>query len=62
MKLKVVVCSMTVGGGFDYRLSRRLSLRPIQADYLFTHFPNGTNDHQNNLRLTTGLAVRFGER
>jgi hypothetical protein len=29
--------AMTVGGGVDYRLSR-LSLRPIEADYLMTRF------------------------
>jgi len=30
--------AMTVGVGFDYRLSHRLSLRPIQVDYLLTRF------------------------
>jgi len=58
--------AMTVGGGFDYRLSRRLSIRPIQADYLLTHFNefesfqlNTSNSTQNNVRLSTGLVFHF---
>jgi opacity protein-like surface antigen len=55
--------AMTVGGGFDYRLSRRLSLRPIQADYLLTRFKEfvETSDRptQANLRLSTGVVFHF---
>jgi opacity protein-like surface antigen len=57
--------AMTLGGGVDYRLSRRFSVRVLQADYLLTHFKEfdslgptlkGT---QNNVRLSTGLAFHF---
>ena len=55
--------AMTVGGGFDYRLSRRLSLRPIQADYLLTRFKEfdefSSRSTQNNVRLSTGLVFHF---
>ncbi|HEU0369982.1 MAG TPA: hypothetical protein VFR42_12265, partial [Candidatus Acidoferrum sp.] len=58
--------AMTVGGGFDFRLSRRISIRPIQADYLLTRFNefetfqlNTSNSTQNNLRLSTGLVFHF---
>ncbi len=58
--------AMTVGGGFDLRLSRRISLRPIQADYLLTHFNefetfqfNTGNSWQNNVRLSTGVVFHF---
>jgi hypothetical protein len=58
--------AMTVGGGFDYRLSRRLSLRPIQADYLLTRFKEfdafAVTDNrftQNNARLSTGVVFHF---
>jgi hypothetical protein len=58
--------AMTVGGGFDFRLSRRISVRPIQADYLLTHFNefqtfqlNTSNSTQNNLRLSTGVVFHF---
>ncbi len=56
---------MTLGGGLDYNLSRRLSVRVLQADYLQTHFKEfdslgptlkGT---QNNVRLFTGLVFHF---
>jgi peptidoglycan-associated lipoprotein len=48
-----------LGGGLDLRANRRFSFRLVEADYLVTTFNNGTNDHQNNLRLSTGVVVRF---
>lgn len=54
--------AMTIGAGIDYRLSRHLSVRPIQADYLLTRFNEFTvnsNPTQNNLRLSTGLVFHF---
>jgi outer membrane immunogenic protein len=47
------------GGGVDLRLNRRFSIRLAEADYLVTTFQNGVNDHQNNLRLSSGLVIRF---
>ena len=47
------------GAGLDYRLTPHLTLRALQAEYLLTRFPNGSNGRQNNLRLESGLAVRF---
>lgn len=44
-----------VGGGLDYRLFKPLAWR-FQGDYIHTSFfSNG----QNNLRLSTGLVLRF---
>jgi outer membrane immunogenic protein len=58
--------AMAAGGGFDFRLSRRLSLRPVQADYLLTHFKEfdeftipSSRGTQNNLRLSAGLVFHF---
>jgi outer membrane immunogenic protein len=48
-----------VGGGVDYELTRRFSLRPFEANYYLTHFDNGVNDHQNNLQLGAGLVFHF---
>jgi outer membrane immunogenic protein len=45
------------GGGADVTLTRHVSLRAIQVDYLYTHFA-GTG--QNNLRIQSGLVWRFG--
>ncbi|HEY2822094.1 MAG TPA: outer membrane beta-barrel protein [Candidatus Acidoferrum sp.] len=48
-----------IGGGVDYALTHRFSLRPFEANYYLTHFANGTNDHQNNLQLGAGLVFHF---
>jgi opacity protein-like surface antigen len=53
--------AMTVGGGFDYRVSSHWSLRPAKVDYLLTRFsePNLGTQSQNNLRVSTGVVFRF---
>jgi len=51
-----------VGGGLDYRLPGRWSLRVIEGDYLLTRSSNRVNDHQDNLRLGAGIVYRFGKR
>ena len=48
-----------LGGGVDLRINRRFGLRLAEADYLPTTFDNGSNNHQNNFRLMTGLVIRF---
>jgi opacity protein-like surface antigen len=52
----------TVGGGLDYRLTNRISIRIAQAEYLHSEFLNGsvTGHVQNNLRLSTGVVFNFG--
>ena len=53
---------MALGGGVDYRLNNRFSIRPLQVDYLLTRFPEGTssmNRNQNNLRASAGVVVHF---
>jgi opacity protein-like surface antigen len=44
------------GGGLDIKLTNRLAFRLVQADYLLSRFSGFT---QNNLRIGTGLVVRF---
>jgi hypothetical protein len=47
----------------DYKLSklsRRLAIRLINAEYLKTGFPNGASNSQNHLLLGAGLTFRFG--
>jgi hypothetical protein len=57
------VFAMTVGGGIDYRLNHRLSLRPMQVDYMLTHFKEGEDFYkrpiQNNLKVGVGLVFHF---
>jgi len=49
--------AMTAGGGADVTLTRHVSLRLIQVEYLYTHFSSAS---QNSLRLQSGLVWRFG--
>jgi outer membrane immunogenic protein len=55
-----LVFATNIGGGLDRRLNSRWSLRLVEADYLLTTSSNRVNDHQNNLRISTGLVYRFG--
>lgn len=50
---------IALGGGVDIPLKGRISVRPIQADYLIT---NDFGMTQHNVRLSTGLVYRFGKR
>jgi opacity protein-like surface antigen len=51
--------AFAVGGGADYKFSRSITIRFIQADYLFTHF---AGVKQNNARIQAGIVYRFGGR
>ena len=44
-----------LGGGIDYRLIRVVAWR-FQGDYIHTSF---FSSHQNNVRLSTGIVLRF---
>lgn len=59
-----VVFASKVGGGLDLKLGAESHFywRAVEADYLVTLFHNGQNDHQNILRLSTGLVIHFGRR
>jgi hypothetical protein len=46
------------GGGVDFPISERFSIRPIQVDFINTHTFNAG---QNNLRFSAGLVFRWGE-
>jgi len=59
-----VVFASNLGGGLDLKLGAEshFSWRLVEADYLVTLFHNGQNDHQNILRLSTGVVIHFGRR
>jgi outer membrane protein OmpA-like peptidoglycan-associated protein len=59
--------ALTAGGGFDIRLSKKFSLRPVQAEYLYTRFGNDCaltvctfNNNQNSFRLKSGIVIGWG--
>lgn len=45
-----------VGGGLDLKVLPLLSVRPIQIDYLLTHF---NSKIQNQFRYSAGIVVHF---
>ncbi|HLW85670.1 MAG TPA: hypothetical protein VKR60_10690 [Candidatus Sulfotelmatobacter sp.] len=55
--------SLAAGGGFEHSLFGPFSIRAV-GDWQRTTFANSTGalQVQNNLRLTTGFAYRFGNR
>jgi len=54
--------AMTVGGGIDFKVSKHVSVRPVQAEYFMTKIPDGLNNRQNNFRFSAGVVFRFGTR
>jgi opacity protein-like surface antigen len=59
--------ALTAGGGFDIQLSKRISLRAVQAEYLYTRFGNdcalqvcSNNNNQNSFRLKSGIVIAWG--
>jgi hypothetical protein len=51
--------AMAFGGGVDVNLNHRFAFRPIQFDFVPTHFGG---EWQNNYRISTGLVIRLGKK
>ena len=54
--------AMTTGGGLDFKVSQFISLRPVQAEYFMTKFPDGLSNRQNNFRFGTGIVIRLAKK
>ncbi len=54
--------AMIAGGGLDIGIARHIAVRAFEADYYLTHFDNGLNNRQNNLRISAGVIFRFGQK
>jgi hypothetical protein len=52
--------AMTAGGGIDFKVSKHVSVRPVQAEYFMTKLPDGLNNRQDNLRVGAGIVLRLG--
>jgi len=59
--------AMTAGGGFEIKLNKKFTLRPVQAEYLYTRFGNNCllmactqNNNQNSFRLKSGVVINWG--
>jgi peptidoglycan-associated lipoprotein len=47
------------GGGVEIGVRDWLSVRVVEAEFLATRLPNNVNQHQNNLRASSGVVFRF---
>ena len=63
--------AMAIGGGLDIKISKSMTLRPVQVDYYLTRFeapdvtqPIGTTNprarNQNDIRFAAGIVFNFG--
>ncbi len=56
------------GGGLDYKLTKRVSIKPIQVEYVMTQLSSaalgdstkGFGNHQNDVRYSAGVVFKFG--
>lgn len=51
--------AMSAGGGLQVGVNRRLSVRLVQADYLYTRLPNLFDNYQNSYRIGAGVVLRL---
>lgn len=57
------------GGGLDYALTKRISIKPIQVEYVMTQLDSaalggatkGFGNHQNDVRYSGGVVFKFGQ-
>lgn len=52
-----VAFGYSLGGGVEYELTPRFSIRAIQADYMLAHV---FSTDERNLRLSVGITYNFG--
>lgn len=50
------------GGGVNRTFGRYVGWKIVEADYIHSQIYNGSNNRQNDLRLTTGIFFRLGPR
>jgi hypothetical protein len=56
------------GGGLDVNLSKHISIKPIQVEYVMTQFDSAAlggstkdfGNHQNDIRYSGGVVFKFG--
>jgi outer membrane immunogenic protein len=54
--------AFSAGGGLSTVLSRRIGWNVVEADWIHSQLPNGLNNRQNDLRISSGITFRFGPR
>jgi outer membrane protein OmpA-like peptidoglycan-associated protein/opacity protein-like surface antigen len=51
--------AFSTGGGLDYYLTPRFSIRTFDVQYLRTSFPNAASNEQNQLMIGAGVVIKF---
>jgi hypothetical protein len=51
--------AIQLGGGANIRLTHRIALRLLEADFISTNLPNSTNNRQYDVRFSNGVVFRF---
>ena len=58
--------AMEWGGGLDWTVANHIQIRPVEVDYLYTHFGSnhvvGYSASQNNFKYVAGVNFTFGNR
>jgi outer membrane immunogenic protein len=52
--------AISAGGGASRFLTSHLAWSIVEVDYIYSRLPNAVNNHQNDLRVSTGIIFRFG--
>jgi hypothetical protein len=56
--------AMEFGGGLDIPITQTIQFRPVEVDYLYTHFGSnhiaGASASQNNFKYVVGVNFTFG--
>ena len=51
---------LAVGGGLNFHIYHRFDLRLVEVDFARTRFPNGAENIQNSVRLSSGINFHIG--
>jgi peptidoglycan-associated lipoprotein len=51
--------AIQLGGGANIRLTRRIALRLLEADFISTKLPNVSGSRQYDVRFSNGVVFRF---
>jgi hypothetical protein len=58
--------AMEYGLGLDIPISQSIQFRPVEVDYLYTHFGSnhiaGASSSQNNFKYVVGVNFAFGSK
>lgn len=51
--------AFAAGGAYELSLTKLLTLRPAQVDYVQTNLPNGSDNRQQNVRFGAGIVLNL---